>query len=188
LVTSVGSSSFLNKNLFVNLAPAVEYNIYPYSESTRQTLTLQYMIGINTYRYRRMTIFDRTGETVPSHSVTIDAEAKQPWGQLSATVDMLHFLTLSNQYRIHAAGHVELRLKKGLSFNVAGGGAWIRDQFYLPKGQASAEEILVRQRQLKTAYSYSLSVGLSYTFGSIFNNIVNPRFGSSGGATMVMYY
>jgi hypothetical protein len=41
---------------------------------------------------------------------------------------------------------------------------------------------------LKTAYSYSLYFGLSCTFGSIFNNIVNPRFGSGGGTTMVMYY
>jgi hypothetical protein len=83
---------------------------------------------------------------------------------------------------------VELRLKKGLSLNVGGGGSWIRDQIYLPAGDATTEEILVRQRQLATSYSYSVYFGVSYTFGSIFNNVVNPRFGSSGGTTMVMYY
>jgi hypothetical protein len=45
----------------------------------------------------------------------------------------------------------------------------------------------VRQRQLATSYSYSVYFGVSYTFGSIFNNVVNPRFGSSGGG-MIMYY
>jgi len=48
--------------------------------------------------------------------------------------------------------------------------------------EATDQEILVRQRQLATSYRYGVSVGLSYTFGSIFNNVVNPRFeGASGG-------
>jgi len=34
----------------------------------------------------------------------------------------------------------------------------------------------VRQRQLRTSYRYYLAVGISYTFGSIYNNVVNPRF------------
>lgn len=38
-------------------------------------------------------------------------------------------------------------------------------------------DILIRLRQLQSGYSYFMSVGLSYTFGSIFNNVVNPRFG-----------
>jgi hypothetical protein len=53
-----------------------------------------------------------------------------------------------------------------------------RDQLYLPAGEATTEEILVRQRQLETGYRYYLQFGLSYSFGSIFNNVVNPRFGS----------
>jgi hypothetical protein len=46
----------------------------------------------------------------------------------------------------------------------------------------SLEEVLLQRRQLETGYSYFFSVGLSYTFGSIFTNVVNPRFGSQGGA------
>jgi hypothetical protein len=30
--------------------------------------------------------------------------------------------------------------------------------------------------------------GISYTFGSIYNNVVNPRFGGGGGRGMVSYY
>ena len=55
---------------------------------------------------------------------------------------------------------------------------WIRDQLYLPRGVASNEEVLVRQRQLATSYSYQVYASISYSFGSIFNNVVNPRMSS----------
>jgi hypothetical protein len=43
------------------------------------------------------------------------------------------------------------------------------------------EEILVRQLELATGYQYEFSVGISYSFGSIYNNVVNPRFRNVGG-------
>jgi hypothetical protein len=128
-----------------------------------------------------------TREALPTHDLNLDVEARQPWGQVSASVGFSQYLSAADKYRVEMFGMTEIRLKKGLSFNVGGGGSWIRDQIYLPKGEATTEESLVRQRQLKTSYSYSLYFGISYTFGSIFNNIVNPRFGSGGG-TMVVYY
>jgi hypothetical protein len=36
-------------------------------------------------------------------------------------------------------------------------------------------------RELQSGYEVQFAVGVSYTFGSIFNNIVNPRFGGGGG-------
>jgi hypothetical protein len=56
----------------------------------------------------------------------------------------------------------------------------IRDQLYLKAGDATDEEILLRRRQLATSYRYRFSVGVTYTFGSIFNNVVNPRFREGG--------
>jgi len=52
----------------------------------------------------------------------------------------------------------------------------IHDQLSLPAGGATQEEILLHRQELETAYSYWGSMGISYTFGSIYNNIVNPRF------------
>jgi hypothetical protein len=46
------------------------------------------------------------------------------------------------------------------------------------KGDISAEDILLRIRQMETQFSYYFSGGFSYTLGSIYNNVVNPRFGS----------
>jgi len=58
----------------------------------------------------------------------------------------------------------------------------IRNQLYLARSGLSDEEILTERRQLATDSRYSISFGFSYTFGSIFNNVVNPRFdGGRGG-------
>ena len=51
------------------------------------------------------------------------------------------------------------------------------DQLNIPRGELDDENILIRLRQLRSGFNYFTSVGLSYTFGSIFNNVVNPRFG-----------
>jgi len=52
----------------------------------------------------------------------------------------------------------------------------IHDQLSLPKKELTEEEIILQKRILATQYSYYLSIGFSYTFGSIYSNIVNPRF------------
>lgn len=62
----------------------------------------------------------------------------------------------------------------------------IHDQLSLPKGTATLEQVLLRRTMLETNYSYYFSIGLSYAFGSIYSNVVNPRFGGGGG--MMMYY
>jgi hypothetical protein len=46
----------------------------------------------------------------------------------------------------------------------------------LPRRDASLEDVLLQRRRLATSYRGSGSVGLSYSFGSMFTNVVNPRF------------
>jgi hypothetical protein len=52
----------------------------------------------------------------------------------------------------------------------------VRNQITLRKGDASDEEIFLRLRELATGYRARLEMGLSYTFGSFLNTVVNPRF------------
>ena len=37
-------------------------------------------------------------------------------------------------------------------------------------------DVLLRRRALLTGFQYFTHFGVSYTFGSIYNNVVNPRF------------
>ena len=185
---SISASTYSNQKRTVSVAPALEYNFFPYSESTRRIMTLQYAIGVTSYSYREITLYDKMAETLSDHTLTLSVEARQPWGQLSFELDGSQYLSKPDKYRLGAGGGVSLRLGKGLSFNVSSWASFIRNQLSLPKGAATVEEILVRQRQLASSYQYSAYFGISYTFGSIYNNVVNPRFGSGGGGGMVIYY
>ncbi len=54
------------------------------------------------------------------------------------------------------------------------------------KGGAPPEQILLKKKELETQYSYYSQVGLTYTFGSIYNNVVNPRFRNGGGTNRII--
>lgn len=71
--------------------------------------------------------------------------------------------------------------------NFGGGASMIHDQLSLVKQNLTYDQILLQRKEIATQYEYYLSFGLSYTFGSIYNNVVNPRFGnSSGGGGMMI--
>ena len=72
---------------------------------------------------------------------------------------------------------MSLRIARGLSLNFEGSVSRVRDQLSLPRRDASPEEVLLRLRELQSDYELSFDIGIRYSFGSIFNNIVNPRFG-----------
>ena len=73
-------------------------------------------------------------------------------------------------------GNLSFRIVRGLSVFVNASTSLVRDQVYLAKSDLTDEEILIERRQLATDSRYRISFGFSYTFGSIFNNVVNPRF------------
>lgn len=178
---SAFTSTFSNTKLAWNLAPAIEYNLYPYSESTRQQLRFLYRIGYTGARYYEETIFDKTSENLGSQSLSITLDLKQPWGSVTTSIEGSHYLHDVNKKRVSIFAGLSLRLFEGLSLNLFGNYSRLNDQLALRKGAASQEEVLLQRRQLATNYNYFAFVGLSYTFGSIYNNIVNPRFGDSGG-------
>lgn len=175
------SSTFLNQKLSAAVAPAIEYDAYPYSESTRRLLTFRYEIAVNTFRYRDTTIFNRVTETRLSQSLSVSLSVKQPWGSTGAALEGSNYLYDFKKNRVTMFGNGEFRVYKGLSLNFFGSVALIHDQLFLPKQGASEQEVLLRRRQLETSYSYFMFFGISYTFGSKFANIVNPRFEGGGG-------
>lgn len=171
----VEHSTFSNEDLALLIAPALEYNIFPYSESTRRQFSFLYTIGVNHVRYIQETVFLKTEETVPVHSLTASLSVRQPWGGSFGFVEFTQFLNDPGKNRLEVFGGIDLRLFRGLSLNFNASASRVRDQINLPAGEASDEEILLRQRELSTGFEYRFSVGFSYTFGSIFSNVVNPR-------------
>jgi hypothetical protein len=175
------ASTFLNQDLRVRVAPAVEYDVFPYAEATRRQLTAQYSVGANHFEFREPTLFGATSQSMLDHSLLVSLDQKQGWGSMHVALEGAQYLHDPKRYRADLFSDLDVRLFKGLSLNLFGSIAYVRDQIYLPAGGATPEEVLLRLRQLDTSYSYFGQVGLAYTFGSIYNNVVNPRFTTGGG-------
>ncbi len=173
---STSGSTFSNQDMQFTFMPAVEYDIFPYAENTRRTLTLSYAVGFSYYDYKDITIFDKLKETIPKHTLSASLGMRQPWGSLSASINYNAQLRHPDLNSLGLYGSTNVRLFKGFSFNIFGDYSRIRDQIGLRKGEASTEDVLLRLRQLQSGYSYYVGFGISYSFGSIFNNVVNPRF------------
>ena len=179
---SVLTTTFRNQDLTTRFAPALEYNFFPYSESTRRQFTIRYAAGFDAFDYAEPTIFGKTAETRVDHSFVTSLDLNEPWGESDVTVEFAQFLDDPGQYRIVVFGDLEIRLFRGFFLSLRGDSSLVRDQIFLEAGGVSDEEILLRRRQLATDYEYSFRVGFTYSFGSIYNNVVNSRFaGSSGG-------
>jgi hypothetical protein len=176
---SAYSSTYNNIKLGLYPAPAIEYDLFPYSQSTKKQLRFLYRAGFNPVRYREETIYDRTSENLWKESLEVALELKEKWGTISTSLEGSHYFHDFKYNRLELWGEVSLRIFKGLNFNVYGGGARIHDQLSLAGSGASREDVLLQRKQLETSYNYYFSVGLSYTFGSIFSKVVNPRFGGS---------
>ena len=171
------SSTYDNFLRAVRLFSAIEYNIFPYSQSTRRQARIEYNLGYARFDYRDTTILERMHDQMPLQRLIVSTSAKEPWGSVDIGVVGTSYLHDTDQYRVGANGEVSWRIFKGFNLNVFGGYEYIQDQFFLAKKDFTPEQILTRQYRLPTNYYYWGSVGISYTFGSILNNIVNPRFG-----------
>jgi len=182
---SLGSSTYSNLKYSLIPAPAIEYNIFPYSQSTRRFLSFLYRLNFQTVKYREETIYNKTSENLWSESLSITLDLKEKWGSISTSLEGSHYFHDLTKNHLSLYSSVSLKLWKGLSFDVYGSYSMIHDQLSLIKGEATFEEVLLRRTMLETDYSYYFSIGLSYTFGSIYSNVVNPRFGGGSG---VMYY
>jgi len=173
-------STFLNRDLAVSAGPTVEFDIFPYSESTRRSITFRYSLELAAFNYELETVEGKTEEILPRHSLLIAAAIQQPWGEIFGSVEGIQYLHDPTTHRINTRLNIEYRLFRGLSLDIGGSFDRIKDQFYLPVEDLTDEEILLRRRQRETDYRYSLDVGLSFRFGSKFANIVNPRMQTRG--------
>lgn len=169
-------SKYSNYALSLRVLPAVEYDLFPYKESTRRQLLMRYGVGIRSFKYDSITIYGKQRETRPAHELTIASELRQKWGSLSVGINGSQYLDDLSKRSVSLNGGVSWRVVRGLEFNIDGFYGVTRDQLNIPRGTVDDQDILIRLHQLQSGYNYFISVGLSYTFGSIFNNVVNPRF------------
>jgi hypothetical protein len=181
----VESSLYSNIDLGLEVAPAVEYNLFPYSQSTRRQLRALYSLALNPVRYTELTVFGKLRETLLKQELSLTLDLREKFGTISVSAEGSNYLHALNQYRVDTFGIVNLRLYKGLSVYVLGGKSWYHDsQRSLLGREPTYEEQLLRLRELPMTSNHFVAVGFQFQFGSIFTNVINPRFGSTGGGGM----
>ena len=171
------SSSYSNIDLNLSLAPGFEYNIFPYSDYTRRQLRVDYRIGSSFTKYIDTTIYDKIKENLFTQTLSVSFSYILPWGSFSLSMTGNTYIHDLKKNGLSLYAYSSLKIFKGLSFNYSLSYSYIHNLLNLPKEGVTRDEVLLRIRQLETAYSFYGSFGLSYTFGSIYNNAVNPRFG-----------
>lgn len=173
---SASQSSYQNQDAALKGAAGLEYDFWPYEQVTRRLLTLRWLLEVDHFRYHETTLYGKDTETRPASTLELDVSATQPWGSLGASLESAAYLDDLSKHHVELNGNMDIRLVRGLSLSIYGDIASVHDQIYLSAAGATPQEILLRQHQLATNYTYFTSIGLSYTFGSVFNNVVNPRF------------
>ncbi len=171
-----GSSTFSNRDFYWSFKPGVEYNFFEYKESAKKQLVFSYRAGVIYNNYIERSVFGEDKEHLWEHNISLGGRINQKWGNLFAQAEFDQFLNDTTLNSLEFSLGASIRLFKGFSFNVNGNYEITRNQVNLPAGDVSLEELLLQQQQLQSGYNYFVSLGFSYSFGSIYNSIVNPRF------------
>jgi hypothetical protein len=176
-----GIANFRNNPLYnldfqMKLGPAVEYNIFKYTDATHKQCRFLYNLSNEQSHYTDTTIYNKVKENLYKHNLTIMFKYIKPWGDFNAVLNGSGYIDDFSCYSLGASSLTNIRITNGLTFNISVGLNMYRDQISQRKGTATPEEVLTYQKKMVSKYDYSINFGFTYRFGSKFNNTVNPRF------------
>ena len=183
--TFTNTSSQRNTDLSISLSPTIEYAFFPYSQTSTRDLRARYEINFRRNQYEELTVYNELTQILVQNQFMIFTNFRQPWGSAGARLSIESYVTdfeesLFDLYNIGLRGSVDVRVARGLSINFSAEVSSVHDQIWLPQQQSDDEEILLGNKALPTNFDYEVGFGFSYRFGSIYNNVVNPRFGWGG--------
>ncbi len=169
------SDTYINIKNDYGLDAAIEYNIFPWDISNRKVFTFRYLAGFSQRDYSEKTIYDKLHETLFHESLQLNLELVQPWGRVESRLEGQHYFHDFSKNRLMLDSEISVRLTRQLSIYSEIEFQVVHNQLYLPAGGASLEDVLLRRRKLATNYEIRAEFGFSFTFGSIYSNVVNER-------------
>lgn len=179
---SAGGNMFVYSSVFSNyklqLAPSfgIEYNFIPYSQATSKLITLRYQVSPGYARYYDSTAYNKTKEFLFSHTLNLNVDVIQKWGSVNSSVSGTNYFNRAGINNVNINSTINWRVARGLFLQFGGGINLTQGQLNIAKKGATPDQILLQQQQLASAFTYYFNFGIRFTFGSIFNSIVNPRF------------
>lgn len=181
VIGNIGHTDYANQDTYARIGATVEYSIFPWSQASTRQLVAAWQVAVQHFDYIQTTLYLKDHETRPHHQLIIAGSTRQPWGNADISANWSQYLNDMSKNHLGISSNASLRITRGLSLNVGAFASRVRDQLYLPKGDATDEQILTQQRALATSFVRGGSLSVSYTFGSIYNTIVNPRLDVMGG-------
>jgi hypothetical protein len=175
-VVTGGANEFENQKGHVHGGPLAELNFFPYSENATRQLRLAYQAGAWANWYLERNEANLTREVRAYHALSLIADVNLPWGSIQWIGQANQFLDDPSRYRLSTGAILSLRLFEGLAFNLEGEAAYVRDLINIRKRTIDDVELLLWTAQQPTEFTLEFEFTLTYTFGSIHNTIVNPRF------------
>lgn len=183
-------STFSNFKKRIAFEPAIEYSFYKYADAVKKSITFFYKIGPSHNEYIDSGYYDSPAHLLWSQSLSLRMAFTQKWGTLNFSATGNGFLndfylnnSKINGYSIRQVSiscNLNIRIIKGLSANVYSVAEFTEGIYpNITRTAFTRDELLTNTRQYPTSKFLYCYFGLNYRFGSIYNNIVNPRFDSN---------
>lgn len=180
-------STFSNYRNKISVEPAVEYSVYKYADAVKKSITFFYKIGPSYNEYLDSGYYDLPKNMLLSHSLSLRMSFTQKWGTLFLSAGANSFLNnfYLNNTKIKGesirqasfACNLSVRIVKGLSADLYSMAEFTEGIYpNITRAAFTRDELLTNTRQYPTSKFLYCYFGLNYRFGSIYNNIVNPRF------------
>lgn len=190
---SVGGRAFVNRSTYSNydfqfsLSPAIEYSYFPYKDAVKKSITLFYRIGPVYNNYIDSGFYDTPEHLLYQHQLSLNVGFIQKWGNINLEASWENFL---NSFELDSAkikgrnintfsigGNIDIRIVKGLTFYVSTFANFTSGIYpNIPRKFFSRDDLITNTRQYPTQKGLYSNFGINYRFGSIYNNVVNPRF------------
>ena len=170
------SSTQSNFDLRHSFEPAIEYDLFPYSEATHRQLRFLYSAGYEYSNYIDTSIYNVLYEHRLNQELRIAYQVQEKWGSINISLYGSNYLHDFSKNTLAVDGFIRIRLIRGLSFSINGEARYINNRLNQRKGDLTEAERLLRLKQQATSFEIGGSLSIIYTFGSIYNNTVNPRF------------
>jgi hypothetical protein len=180
--TGIGGKAILRQSDYSNLAlqvvagPAFEINLFDYSEASRRQFRFLYSLNYEHSNYADTTVQNKMRDDLFRQQLDIVFSFLDQWGTVSAYAFANSYLSNLHEYSLGASVVASVRLFRGVSLTFSGSCSYYQNQISLKKDVGDLSEILTGRTELEKGLDYRMTIGLSYRFGSINNNTVNPRF------------
>lgn len=187
---AINHSTYSNFDTRLSIRPAVEYSFFKYKDAVKKSITVFYSIGPSVNNYIDSGYYDKPEHLLFEQSLSLNVGFLQKWGNVNMEASYNNYLNSfslndvkikgKNINTFSIGGYIEVRIIKGLSVEVSVNANFTEGVYpNIPRKFFSRDDLLTNTRQYPTEKGLYSYFGINYRFGSIYNNVVNPRFNGS---------